>query len=137
MNTHVAPATPPALLPAGRQRTCAQCTATYRAPRATSRYCSPACRKRAHRGTATTDHKSLDFLRRWLLRRTDAGQIGPVNRRDPRARVYALTVPRGLAVEEWNRWNPGASMTDCAFASSLDELGIFGPDYEPPHRQRR
>ena len=137
MNTHVAPATAPRLRPAGRERTCAQCTATYRAPRATSRYCTPACRKRAHRGTACTEGTVLDLLRRWLLRRSYAGQIGPVNRRDPRPPVYALTVPRGLALEEWNGWNPGASMTDDAFASSLERLGVYGPDYVPPNRRRR
>jgi len=137
MNTSVAPAASPALRPAGRERTCRQCTTIYRAPRATSRFCSPACRKRSHRGSATTNQKSQELLQRWLLRRSYAGQIGPVNRRDPRPPVYALTMPRGLVLEEWNVWNPGASMTESAFASSLNGLGIFGPEYVPPHKQRR
>jgi hypothetical protein len=120
----------------GRERTCAQCSAVYRAPRASSRYCSDRCRKRAQRGTPDTDGQTLDLLRRWLLRRSYAGQIGPVNRKDPRPAVYALTVPRALALDEWNRWNPGASLTEPAFASSLDRLGINGPDYVPPHKRR-
>lgn len=132
----VAPATTPARRPAGRERTCEQCAATYRAPRSTSRFCSPACRKRAHRGTATTDTRTQDLLHRWLLRRSYAGQIGPWNSRNPRRPVYALTFPRALALAEWNGWNPGASMTDEAFASSLATLGIFGPDYEPVHKRR-
>jgi hypothetical protein len=122
--------------PAGRERNCAQCSTTYRAPRATSRYCTPACRKRANRGSPITDRKRLDLLRRWLLRRSYAGQIGPINRRDPRPPIYALSVPREAAWEEWNQWNPGAAMTVGTFASSLDQLGIYGLDYVPPHRQR-
>lgn len=137
MTINVAPATNPRLRPAGRERTCTQCATTYRAPRASSRFCSPACRKRAHRGSATTDVRTTDLLRRWLLRRSYAGQIGPVNCRNPRPPVYALTVHRGLALEEWNSWNPGASMTDEAFASSLDQLGIYGFEYEPTTRHRR
>lgn len=136
MNTPVATATNPAMRPAGRERTCEQCSSFYRAARATARYCSPVCRKRAHRGSATTDARSLDLLRRWLLRRSYAGKIGPVNSRNPRAPVFALTVPRAVTLEEWNSWNPGAAMTEPAFATSLERLGIFGPDYEPPHKQR-
>jgi hypothetical protein len=122
--------------PTGRERTCEQCGATYRAPRATSRFCTPACRKRAHRGTAATDQGTLGLLRRWLLRRSYAGVIGPANSRDPRRPVYALTVPRTLALDEWNRWNPGASTTDAALASNLEKLGIFGLDYQPPRKRR-
>jgi hypothetical protein len=121
---------------AGRERTCAQCSGTYRAPRATSRYCSPRCRQRGHRGASDTDGKTLDLFRRWLLRRTYAGQIGPVNRRDPRPPVYALTVPSAFVLEEWSTWNPGASMTSEAFATALDRLSVYGPAYLPPHKQR-
>lgn len=130
MNTVEAPASP-----TGRERHCAQCSTAYHAPRATSLYCSPRCRKRAHRGHEDTDSRTLDLLRRWLLRRTYAGKIGPVNGRDPRAPIYALTVPRSLAMEEWNGWNPGASMTDAAFVAALDQLGIHGVDYVPPHKR--
>lgn len=120
---------------AGRERTCAQCSGTYRAPRATSRYCSDRCRQRGHRGVGDTDGKTLDLLRRWLLRRTYAGQIGPVNRKDPRAPIYALTVPSAFALEEWNGWNPGASMSVDAFSSALHRLGVYGPDYLPAHKR--
>ena len=34
---------------AGCERVCAQCGAAYHSPRSTSRYCSTACRKKAHR----------------------------------------------------------------------------------------
>jgi hypothetical protein len=133
MNTSGASA--PSAVLRGRERACAQCNAVYRSPRATSRYCTPKCRKRAHRGTEDTDGKTLDLLSRWLLRRTYAGQIGPTNRRDPRAPVYALTVPRAFALGEWNGWNPGAAMTEEAFASALDRLDVHGPDYTPPHKR--
>jgi hypothetical protein len=119
----------------GRERSCEQCSATYKAPRASSRFCSPACRKRAHRGSAGTDTKTEDLLRRWLLRRSYAGQIGPSNRRDPRRPVYALTVPCQFVLEEWNGWNPGASMTGPAFSKSLERLGIYGPEYELLHKR--
>lgn len=125
----------PTTAPRGRERTCAQCNATYRSPRNSSLYCNPTCRKRSQRGTEPTDSKSLDLLRRWLLRRTFAGQIGPVNRKDPRPAVYALTVPRAFALEEWNGWNPGASMTSEAFAAALDRMEVYGPEYLPAHRR--
>lgn len=121
--------------PMGRERICAHCSAAYRAPRRSSLYCSAKCRLRAHRGTEDTNSNALDLLRRWLLRRTYAGQIGPANRRDPRAPVYALTVSRAFALGEWNGWNPGAAMTEEAFASALDGLAIYGPDYMPPHKR--
>jgi len=121
--------------PMGRERICAQCNDTYRAPRVSSLYCSAKCRLRAHRGTEVTEGKTLDLLRRWLLRRNYAGQIGPVNRRDPRPPVYALTVARAFALGEWNGWNPGAAMTEEAFASALDGLAIYGPDYMPPRKR--
>lgn len=50
MNTAVAPATTPALHPAGRERTCAQCTSVFQPYRPTARFCSSLCRVRAHRG---------------------------------------------------------------------------------------
>ena len=53
MNTDVAPATTPALHPAGRERTCAQCTTTFHPYRAAARCCSSLCRVRAHRGVTT------------------------------------------------------------------------------------
>lgn len=133
MNTNVASATTPALRPAGRERICAQCTTTYRAPRASSLYCSPACRLRSHRGTPSTDGKALDLLRRWLLRRSYAGQIGPVNNRNPRPAVYALTVPRALALNEWNGWNPGAAMSEDEFRQKLKELHFLDANEEPRH----
>lgn len=123
------------MAPIGRERICAQCTSTYRAPRVSSLYCSAKCRLRAHRGTEVTEGKTLDLVRRWLLRRTYAGQIGPVNRRDPRPPVYALTVSRAFALGEWSGWNPGAAMTEEAFASALDGLAIYGPDYTPPRKR--
>lgn len=119
----------------GRERLCAQCSAVYRAPRASSRYCSAKCRQRGHRGTEDADGKTLNLLRRWLLRRTYAGQLGPVNSRDPRPPVYALSVSRSFALEEWNGWNPGAAMTEAAFSAALVRLAIHGPDYLPPHKR--
>jgi len=29
-----------------------------------------------------------------------------------------------MALEDWNRWNPGASMTDEAFQGALNTIGI-------------
>lgn len=108
----------------GRERLCVQCSGTYRAARATAAYCSATCRKRSQRQTPPTDLRTSGLLHRWLMRRTYAGQIGPTNRRDPRPAVYGLTVPRAMALEDWNRWNPGASMTDEAFQGALNTIGI-------------
>ena len=120
---------------AGRERTCAQCGTLYRAPRATSRFCGDVCRKRNHRGSPTADAKATSLVYRWLLRRGYAGQIGPVNSRDPRRSVYGLTVHRHLALAEWNSWNPGASMTDEAFKDCLRDLGLIGYHEEPVRKQ--
>lgn len=54
MNTDVAPATTPALHPAGRERTCAQCSSVFDVYRPTARFCSTLCRVRAHRGVTAT-----------------------------------------------------------------------------------
>jgi len=53
MNTNVAPATTPALRPAGRERTCAQCSTDFHPYRASARFCSSLCRVRAHRGVTS------------------------------------------------------------------------------------
>jgi hypothetical protein len=115
----------------GRERECAQCGSVYRAARASSVYCSATCRKRAQRGAPPVDNRTADLLRRWLLRRSYAGQIGPTNSRDPRPPVFGLTTPRALALEEWNRWNPGASMTDDAFVAMLSGLTILDMHAQP------
>lgn len=120
----------------GRERECAQCGSVYRAARATSVYCSDTCRKRAQRGALPIDNRLADLLRRWLLRRSYAGQIGPTNGRDPRPAIFGLTVPRALAMEEWNRWNPGAAMTDETFQSILSGLSIHDIHSQPERAQR-
>jgi hypothetical protein len=53
MNTNVAPATTPALRPAGRERACAQCSTVFEPYRAAAPFCSSQCRVRAHRGVTT------------------------------------------------------------------------------------
>lgn len=125
----------PPTAPTGRERSCVQCSTTYRAPRSTARYCSDRCRKRSQRGAEETNDRTLDLLRRWLLHCSYAGKIAPVNRRDPRPPVYALSVPYAHALGEWNTWNPGASMTDTAFVAALKQLDIHGPDYVLPHKR--
>ncbi|QCB56313.1 hypothetical protein E5675_19010 [Sphingopyxis sp. PAMC25046] len=99
--------TPDTDIPArvGRERTCAQCASVYRSQRASSRYCSNACRLKAGRGKAPTGgpHTGLagfSVVSKMLMRRSLAGQIALASSRDPGPAVYALTVPADYAYEE-------------------------------------
>ena len=58
MHTSVAPATTPALQPAGRERTCAQCSTVFQPYRPAARFCSSLCRVRAHRGVTPATPKA-------------------------------------------------------------------------------
>lgn len=75
--------------PAGREQPCRQCGSVYAAKRATSRYCSPRCRKRAERHTPPIAERKTSGLKSWLLKRGYAGRIGA---------GYGLTVPVGFAL---------------------------------------
>lgn len=86
---------------AGRERTCTQCGATYRSQRNSSRYCSPACRKKANRGTAPTGGPKagpagFSIITKALLIAGCVGLISPAKA----APAYALTVPFEHALDE-------------------------------------
>ena len=86
---------------AGRERTCTQCGATYRSQRNSSRYCSPACRKKANRGTAPTGGPKagpagFTVITKALLIAGYVGLISPAKA----APAYALTVPFEHALDE-------------------------------------
>jgi len=72
-----------------------------------------------------------------LLRLGFAGQIGPVNARDPRPAVYGLTVPRSTAYEELRRlydrrgWGV---LSELEFTAELKAHSIIG--YGEDHRSR-
>jgi|GEM_PF-2875334 len=89
----------------GRERSCNQCGGSYRSPRSTSLYCSPACRMKAHRGTAPTGGRksgpsSFTVIGKALVFAGFAGPIGPVSRRDTAPVIYGLTVPNAHALAE-------------------------------------
>lgn len=89
----------------GRERTCAQCGAVYRSPRNSSRYCTPACRKKASRGTAPTGGPkagpaSFSVITKALMIAGYVGPIGPTSRRSTEPPIYALTVPLEYALDE-------------------------------------
>ena len=119
MNNTTSPTATP-----GTERTCLQCATPYRAPRATSRYCAPPCRLKAHRGATPSTPKETDLLRRWLLGRSYAGQITGANKRNPRPPVFGLTVPTAMAREEWNDWTPDAPLSEAAFNDRLKAIEI-------------
>ncbi|QIQ87076.1 hypothetical protein [Erythrobacter sp.] len=90
---------------AGRERTCHQCGTTYRSPRNSSRYCSPACRKRAARGTAPTGGpkagpSAFSPITKALYLTGYVGPIGPTSRREDSPTVYGLLVDREAAFAE-------------------------------------
>lgn len=119
---------------AGRERTCTQCGAIYRSQRNSSRFCSPACRKRANRGTAPTGGPKsgpagFSVITKALLIAGYVGPIGPASRRAGEPPVYALTVPFEQALDElsyqFNRKGWGYVTRD-EFAAALKSDGIHG-----------
>lgn len=87
----------------GRERTCAQCGTVYRSPRASSRFCSEACRVKAHR---QKDPRQGEVLRKRLEALGFLGPIGPWNSKNPRPTMYGLLVPIKHALAEINdRYN--------------------------------
>ena len=124
MNTSTSPASNPGTAtipklpttPSGTPRTCQQCSASYKAPRATSRYCAAPCRLKAHRGVTPSAPKETDLLRRWLVHRSYAGQIN--------AASYGLTVPNDMARGEWNDWSPEPALSETAFLQRLKAIEI-------------
>ncbi|RIV89590.1 hypothetical protein D2V17_05840 [Aurantiacibacter xanthus] len=112
----------------GRERTCTQCGATYRSPRNSSLYCSPACRKKANRGSTPTagpkaGPATFSPITKALL---VAGYVGPItgSKSEP---VYALTVPFDHALAElsyqFNRKGWG-NVSREEFAEALRSDGI-------------
>ena len=82
---------------AGRERTCHQCGTVYRSLRSNSLYCTPACRKRAARGTAATGGPKAGPdawapITRALRVGGYVGRIGPLSTRSPQPITYGLLV---------------------------------------------
>jgi hypothetical protein len=129
----------------GRERTCAQCGAVYRSPRNSSRYCTPACRKKASRGTAPTGGprggpSGFDPITKALLLAGFVGRIGPTSSRDNSPPVYALLVPREHALDElsfqFNRRGFGY-LTREEFSTALRRDGIQDFDTRSPEATER
>ena len=86
----------------GRERFCVQCGTSYRSPRNSSKYCSPACRKKAHRGSAPkagprSGPEAFSIIGKLLIRGKFAGQIGPVNRQSKEPVTYGMLVDNDFA----------------------------------------
>ena len=124
----------------GREQPCAHCGMVYRAKRASSRFCSDRCKKRDQRGAAPTSQIGSSLIFTLLLRLGFAGQIGPVNRRDPRPAVYGLTVPRSHAFDElrglFDRKGWGV-LTEAGFAADLKANGVASYDEAPAALRKR
>lgn len=125
-NTEITPAC------AGRERTCTHCEATYRSPRNSSRYCSNACRQKAKRGTAPTNHlkdgpAGWCVITKALHKAGYVGCVGPAVAKSKATAVYALLVPFEHALEElsfhFNRKGFGY-VTRAEFTDALRRDGI-------------
>ena len=87
---------------AGRERTCTQCRATYRAKRSTSTYCSTSCRQKGNRGTPPTVLKTGRWspVTKALHLVGYVGISGPASKRSNATTTYSLTVPFDHAFSE-------------------------------------
>jgi hypothetical protein len=102
MHLSVASATTPAPRIAGRERSCEQCATIYRAPRASSRYCTDRCKKRAQRGSLRGSPKASTALRTWLIKRGYVGKLSPWDskNRSGAAERWGVTVPLAHVLAE-------------------------------------
>lgn len=112
----------------GRERECTQCGTTYRSSRSSSLYCSPACRKKAHRGTAPkAGPASWGVIPKALYTLTYIGQVGPGSSLDTSPPEYALLVESEAAYEGladiFNRKGWGV-LSRQEFDSALRDDGI-------------
>lgn len=116
--------------PKGRERICAQCTTAYRAPRSSSLYCTPACRKKANRGTAPTISPKAGVAGFSVITKALSltGYVGRVSG-GKTAPIHALLVPYETAFDElayqFNRKGWGFVTRD-EFAAALRCDGIQG-----------
>lgn len=87
---------------AGRERTCTQCGATYRAKRNTSVYCSTSCRQKGNRGTPAKGLKTSQWspITKALHKVGFIGISGPASSRINAPTTYSLTVPPEHAYSE-------------------------------------
>lgn len=102
-----------------RLKTCERCGEQFRAERLTARYCGPTCRKVASRAddpATTGDREVCALLKRLGL----AAKVWPVYRWDSSPPVFALMVPRAVALAELNARLP-APITDAALARALKD----------------
>lgn len=116
----------------GRERGCAQCGTPFRSPRSSALYCAPACRQKAHRGTAPTSGPKAGpaawgILPKALFTLGLVGQIGPVSGRSSEPPVYGLLVDCAAAHDDladvFNRKGWGV-ISRAEFDSALRADGI-------------
>ena len=74
--------------PKGRERICVQCGTIYKSQRATSAYCSTACRKKGHRGTPPTGLKP----EQWAHITKAVYKLGLIGITSTTPLTYSLTV---------------------------------------------
>lgn len=110
MNTTVAPATTPALPPAGRERTCAQCSSAFHPYRPLARFCSSLCRVRAHRGVTPVA--------------VEATHLAPCN-----ASEGATWAPEQASIEEGPQYIQSAHGEHRIYPRTYAEHGLPFPDY--------
>lgn len=115
--------------PKGRERICVQCDTIYKSQRATSTYCSTACRKKGHRGTPPKVLRSDEWsiITKALHKVGYVGLSGPANNRSNALTTYSLTVPPEHAFGElsyhFNRKGWGVVSRD-EFSEALRKDGI-------------
>lgn len=125
----------------GRERTCTQCGAIYRSPRNSSRYCTPACRKKANRGSApSADPQGLTIITKALILLGYVGPIGPASSRSKDPPTQALLVPFEFALDElsfqFNRRGFGY-VTREEFAEALRKDNVQGFSTRSPEATER
>lgn len=137
------PAAAPATLPrpkkAGRERTCHQCGTVYRSITSASRYCTPACRKRAARGTAATGGPKAGPdtwgpITRALRIGGYVGRIGPLSPRSPQPETFGLLVDAERAYRDLAALFDAKGwgfLTRAEFDEALKDAGIRGLNTRP------
>jgi hypothetical protein len=117
-------------------RRCLRCGDPLTAKRSTRSFCSPRCQKAAKRREGYEPQcRIIDLLRQ----RGPIGQVWPVYRSDLSPRVFALMVPRAVALAELIIANPSVADDDLIRTLRRLHVGV-GPveaDLIERHARRR
>jgi len=118
------------------QSLCERCGARFRARRATALFCGPACRKAANRARPerANDSERRAAIRRYLQRARMIGKIWPVYSWDHSPAVYALLVPRHLALAALSDLDDEMPVTGAELVAALKERDIA--DWNQPVERR-